>query len=120
MHLGRYFSTHGRLKFCICYSNQYFQKFNQLSSKIFKLKKYHRGCIIRLSQTTFNPKENQFALNSNYTPFVTIQGEWSRNCMFDDETYWEYSDYKHYDLLRMKYTLQSDSTLREDLMMLKN
>ena len=71
-----------------------------------------------MSQTTF--KDGDYTLNKNHTSFVDIKGEWSKNIYFDDELAWDYNDYVHFDLLRMSYTLPSDSTIREDLVMLKS
>jgi len=59
-------------------------------------------------------------LNKNYTTFASIHGEWSKNFHFDDELLWDFNDYVHFDLQRMNYTLRSDSTLREDIMLLKS
>lgn len=78
-----------------------------------------RGCITRLSPCTFNPKDSSFTLNKNHTHFAEIKGEWSKNCYIDGELYWDFNDYAHFDLLRMNFTLPSDSTLREDLLLLK-
>lgn len=33
---------------------------------------------------------------------------------------WDYNEYPHYELKYMKFTLPSDSTLRDDLILLKN
>ena len=78
-----------------------------------------RGCITRVSQSTFNPKDNTYTLNKNHTSFVEIKGEWSKNLYFDDELAWDYNDYAHFDLLRQSFTLPSDSTFREDSLKLK-
>lgn len=92
-------------------------------SKMFSKKKTFpdsfKGCITRKSQTTYNPKDKSFTLNKNASVFAQIRGEWTKNCYIDDELMWDYNDYKHYDLLRMAYTVPSDSTLREDLVLLK-
>lgn len=50
---------------------------------------------------------------------MKIEGEWSKFLKFDDEEYWDISTTKYYPLLRMDYTLPSDSTLRDDLIHLK-
>ena len=93
-------------------------------SKLFSKKKsfpdYFKGFILKLSQTTFNPKDNSYTLNKNYKPIVDVHGEWTKNIYFDSEIIWDNSDYPHYDLLRQKFTLNSDSTLRDDLILLKN
>jgi sialic acid synthase SpsE len=33
---------------------------------------------------------------------------------------WDYNEFAHYDLKYMKFTLPSDSTIREDLVLLKS
>ncbi len=65
-------------------------------------------------------KDGNYTLNKNHTSFVEIKGEWSKNLYFDDELAWDYNDYVHFELLRMKFTLPSDSTIREDLVLLKS
>jgi hypothetical protein len=51
--------------------------------------------------------------------FASIKGEWSKNIFIDDELYWNYDDFKHYELTSQEYTLPSDSTYREDRNLLK-
>jgi hypothetical protein len=48
-----------------------------------------------------------------------IEGEFTSNLKFDGELFWEHSQYSYPQLLRMGYTLPSDSTFREDLIYLK-
>lgn len=93
--------------------------FKKLFSKKKTFPDNFTGCITRLSQTTYNSKDNTFSLNSNHTPLVKISGDWSTNCLFDDEEYWNIEKFKHYPLKRMSRTLQSDSTLRDDCYYLK-
>jgi hypothetical protein len=78
----------------------------------------NRGCITRLSHT--NCSNNTYTLKKNYTSFAEVKGEWTKNLYIDDVLYWSWSDFVHFDLLRMAYTLPSDSTLREDLSLLKS
>jgi hypothetical protein len=58
-------------------------------------------------------------LNKNHIVFLKISGEWSKNVYIDDELFWNYDDYKHYPLERMTFTLPSDSTFRDDSVLLK-
>ena len=51
---------------------------------------------------------------------MEIKGEWTKNIYFDDELMWTWSDYAPFDLQRTSYTLPSDSTLRDDLSLLKS
>jgi len=93
-------------------------------SKMFKKKKtfpdYFRGHILKLNQTTFHPKDQSYTLNKINHPLSDLHGEWTRNCYFDSEVVWDVSDYPHFDLVRQSFTLPSDSTLREDLFLLKS
>ncbi len=70
-----------------------------------------------MSHTTF--ANSTYTLKKNHTSLVEIKGEWTKNLYFDEELVWSWNDYVHFDLLRMAYTLPSDSTLREDLSLLK-
>ena len=81
---------------------------------------YFRGGITKLSQTTYKPKENSYVIHKNCSNFAEIKGEWSKFLFFDNELVWDCNDYPHYDLKYMKFTLPSDSALREDLIQLKN
>ncbi len=63
---------------------------------------------------------DKFTLKDDFTIFASFKGNWTSNYYFDDELIWDYEDYKHFDLLRMAYTLPSDSTCREDLVLLRN
>jgi hypothetical protein len=48
-----------------------------------------------------------------------MKGEWSKFIYADNELLWDYSQFAHYELKYTKFTLPSDSTLREDLKLLK-
>ncbi len=48
-----------------------------------------------------------------------IEGEFSDFITFDNVTYWEYNQYEFPSMRRMSFTLPSDSTFREDIIMLK-
>lgn len=72
-----------------------------------------------MSEATFNTAENNFTLKKDHNILSKIEGEWIRNIKFDDVVYWSYADSKHCDLRRMAFTLPSDSTVREDLVMFK-
>jgi hypothetical protein len=48
-----------------------------------------------------------------------IEGEFTSHLKFDDEIFWEYSQYTFPSFKRMAFTLNSDSTFREDLIWLK-
>jgi hypothetical protein len=74
--------------------------------------------VTRLSHSTKN-NDGSYTLNKNHFVFFKVSGEWSKNVFIDDEIFWNYDDYKHYELERMGFTLPSDSTFREDSVTLK-
>lgn len=51
---------------------------------------------------------------------ANFEGEWSNYFKIDDHIYWRQGEYELPHLERMCYTLPSDSTLRPDLVLLKN
>jgi hypothetical protein len=75
--------------------------------------------ITKLSQTDYVSKTNSYTLKKDATLLSKIEGEWSKFLRFDDDTMWDMNDMKYYDLTRMSFTLPSDSTVREDLVLLK-
>lgn len=93
--------------------------------KMFTKKKnfpdFFTGCITRLDQAVYNKNSNSYTLKDNHTPLVNITGDWSVNCLCDGDEYWAYENkqFKPYPLKRMSYTLQSDSSIREDCLYLK-
>jgi hypothetical protein len=76
------------------------------------------GVVTRLSHSTKN-NNGSYTLNKNHIAFFKVNGEWSKNVFIDDELCWDYSEHKHFELERMAYTLPSDSTFREDSVLLK-
>lgn len=78
-----------------------------------------KGYILRLDQSTYNPRNNTYSLNKNFTSLVDINGHWTSELIFDDDVYWNYYEYTHYPLKRMRFTLASDSSFREDIIYLK-
>jgi hypothetical protein len=76
------------------------------------------GICTRLSHSTKN-NDGSYTLNKNHFNFFKVNGEWSKNVFIDDELFWNYDDYKHFEIARMSFTLPSDSTFREDSVLLK-
>lgn len=48
-----------------------------------------------------------------------MEGEFSSYVKFNNEILWEYSKFKCPEIRRMRFTLPSDSTFREDVIYLK-
>jgi len=61
-----------------------------------------------------------FTVKDKHTVLSTIEGEWTDSIKFDDIIYWDYNTFGHYSLERTIFTLPSDSTFREDLIVLKS
>jgi hypothetical protein len=49
-----------------------------------------------------------------------FEGEWSNYFKIDDHVYWRQGEYELPELEKMSFTLPSDSTLRSDVILLKN
>jgi hypothetical protein len=83
---------------------------------------YNRGVLTSISKNTkYDKKENSWSIvNLEKDVICTIEGEFTNFLKFDGECYWEYKNYVYPKFMRMSYTLPSDSTFREDLILLKN
>ena len=80
-----------------------------------------KGVITRKSQCIINEKDKSFTPKDKHFIFSKIEGEWSDYLKFDDTIYWDYSTFGHYNVERREddFVLPSDSTKREDLIILK-
>jgi hypothetical protein len=68
----------------------------------------------------WDKKENNWAVVSKDKHIISnIEGEFTSHLKFDNDIFWEYSNYVFPKFKRMAYTLSSDSTFREDLIWLK-
>ncbi len=95
-------------------------------SKLFAKKReypdYFKGLITLISKNSkWNKKLETFSiLDMNKNVLSKIEGEFSQYIKFDNVYYWEYEKTYHPEFRRMRYTLPSDSTLREDINWLKH
>jgi len=80
---------------------------------------YFKGEITKKSQCK-EEKGLNFTVKDKHTVLSTIEGEWTDSIKFDDIIYWDYNTFGHYSLERTIFTLPSDSTFREDLIVLKS
>ncbi len=92
-------------------------------SKMFKKKgkfpDYFRGIITNISTNT-KLVDNQLVIKDYNKNIVSnIEGEFAEYVNFDNVAYWEYSNYDIPPMRRMGFTLPSDSTFRDDIIMLK-
>lgn len=81
---------------------------------------YFNGVITRISTNTKLDKESGYKIKDMKNENIsTIEGEFSSHLEFDGKKYWEYSKLECPQLKRMKHTLKSDSTFRDDIIWLK-
>ncbi len=83
---------------------------------------FYSGFIAKKDQFDYDEKNDKYSPKDNVTKLNQFSGEWSHNCLVDEEeVYWEKDDekFKLFPLERMEYTLQSDSSVREDCLYLK-
>lgn len=78
------------------------------------------GKVVNLSNVKISEKEPKHTLVGNPTDFIGIQGQWTKDLMFDDEEYWNIDDNKLLTVFKQEYTLPSDGRLRPDLIALLN
>ncbi len=94
--------------------------------KIFTKKKtnypdYFKGIITMISKNTkYDKKEKSYTVNDlNKNVISNIEGEYSNHIKFDNEYYWQKEKLDYPKFRRMRFTLPSDSTFREDIIWLK-
>jgi len=82
---------------------------------------YIKGVITRKSQCDINLKDKSFTPKEKHFVFSKIEGEWSDSLKIDDTIYWDYSTFGHHslELVEGEFILPSDTTKREDLIVLK-
>lgn len=79
-----------------------------------------RGIITSISKGTTLNKKNQYQIKDKDVKVLSkIEGEYSNSITIDDEVVWQYDPSSFPAINRMDYTLPSDSTLRSDIIMLK-
>lgn len=94
--------------------------------KVFKTKEFYPdqfyGIITKLSSNSKKNKDSDILTIKNYESELlsSIQGEYSSYCMIDNKLYWQYDQENFPVFRRLFYTLPSDSTFREDLILFKN
>lgn len=81
---------------------------------------YFNGLITNLSLNTKPDKENVYKIKDPKKNVIcNVDGEFTTYLEFDGVKYWEYSKSEYPQFKRMKYTLRSDSTFRDDIVWLK-
>lgn len=98
---------------------------NKMFSKKQTFPDYYKGFITRKSQCDLKKEDEKTKLfnyipKGNFTKFLEVSGNWTTNFDCDDTTLWDRKSSKYSKLLRCKYTLPSDCTLRSDLVNLRN
>jgi hypothetical protein len=91
--------------------------------KMFKKKgtfpDYFRGIITNVASNTKIADGSLIVKDYGKNIISIIEGEFAEFINFDNVAYWEYSNYEIPAMKRMSFTLPSDSTFREDIIMLK-
>lgn len=91
-------------------------------SKIFGSKSnypdYFNGFIAKTSNIKYDHKKNAYTCDKTNV-IANIEGEWSSYIKIDEKIYWEHGKFQPYTIEKMKFTLPSDSLLRDDLLIKK-
>jgi len=94
--------------------------------KMFSKKKanypdYFKGIITTISKNAkFDKKEKSYSISDiNKYIISSIEGEYSNHIKFNEDFYWQKDKLEHPTYKRMKFTLPSDSTFREDIIWLR-
>lgn len=73
------------------------------------------GQIVKYSDVKINKAYPVHEIQKNAKAFTKIAGHWTQNVIFDKKEYWKQGEYDLLPMMKMKYTLPSDSWNREDL-----
>jgi hypothetical protein len=95
--------------------------FKKITSKKQTYPDFFKGLVTSISKNAkWDKKENNWAVvNKDKHIISNIEGEFTSHLKFDNDIFWEYSQYTFPKFKRMANTLPSDSTFREDLILLK-
>jgi hypothetical protein len=78
------------------------------------------GFIAKKSDIKHSEKKNTYTLKSESASLSVIEGEWSYCVDFDGKMYWKQDEFKYDPMVKMEFTLPSDSLYRDDLLLLKH
>jgi hypothetical protein len=87
------------------------------SSKSKHFPDYYTGFIARTADVTKNKKGHYVAKEA--AMFSKYEGEWAYDFNADGVNYYKQGEVKVYPMERQEFTLPSDSSFREDLLLLK-
>jgi len=94
--------------------------FKKIFSKKSTFPDYFNGLITNISSNTKTDKEHIYKIKDHKKNVLcNIEGEFSSYLEFEGEKYWEYSKLQYPEFKRIKFTLRSDSTFRDDIVWLK-
>ncbi len=68
----------------------------------------------------YENKTNVYKVKDSKCVISSIEGEWSNHIKFDGVPYWKQGDIQLLQMERMAFTLPSDSSFREDILLYKN
>ncbi len=103
--------------------NRFYQRYSlqiQIDSQIILSIIYlnHSGFIANKSDVKF--EKNQYKVKSKELILANYEGEWGYEFKIDGVQYWKQGEVQLEPIEKMEFTLPSDSTFREDIMLLKH
>jgi hypothetical protein len=78
------------------------------------------GFVAKSSDIKYSEKAKEYNLTSSKAALSNIEGEWSDFVSFDDKVYWQQEKFTYDPMVKMDFTLPSDSLYREDLILFKH
>ena len=79
---------------------------------------YFSGKLISIKEIKIDKKGAKHKiLEEDTIPLAEFDGEWTRNLIFGDKTYWRRKEDNLAHMYEMDYMLKSDSYLRKDLIL---
>lgn len=93
--------------------------FKKLISSTQKFPDVINGFIAAKQEVEYNAKTETYTASKDGI-YHTIEGEWTSHVNIDGGTYWKHGEYDLLPMERMEFTLPSDSTYRDDVLLFKN
>jgi len=80
---------------------------------------YFKGFVANDDDIKYDKKKDIYSCDKKKI-ISNCEGEWNNFINFDDKTYWEQGNQEFLPIEKQSFTLQSDSTYRDDILLIKH